>query len=173
MPVRLSYRLILGLLCFALTLSATPASAGDLNLHPLVMRELNVLVRTSDTLHVAMVRDDEEFLEIAIRDLFLQTDRVWATSSRAKPHERYHLIKILDSLREHLEIAHSAYGEERKQSLLMIFRQLVNIVRIYKVNKSYGIYFCDRDKSTWIQKGVKVQNPFGVAAKTCGLKVPK
>lgn len=173
MVVRLARSLVLGMLALVCTVGSSSALAGDLSLHPVVMRELNQLVRTSDALHVALVREDEEFLEIAIRDLVLQTDRVWGTSVQAKPHERYHLIKILDSLREHLEIAHSGYGEERRQSLLMVFRQLVNIVRIYRINKSYGIFFCDRDKSTWIQKGLKAQNPFGLVAKTCGLRVPK
>lgn len=173
MVARISQWLKTGTLVALLIAVASTAKAGDLSLHPLVMRELNQLVKTSDTLHVALVREDEEFLEIAIRDLVLQTDRVWGTSAQAKPHERYHLIKILDSLREHLEIAHSAYGEERRQSLVMVFRQLVNIVRIYRVNKTYGIYFCGRDKSTWIQKGIKAQNPFGVGTKSCGIKVPK
>ena len=160
------------LVLFGIGLLPSSAVAGEFVLHPNIMRELNALLRTSDELHVSLVRNDEEFLEIAIRDLAIQIDKTWTTSALAKKHERYHLLKILDSAREHLELAQSAMGEERKENFRQVYRQLVNVVRIYKVSKSYNIYFCDKDKTSWVQKGVRPANPFMPISSRCGVRVP-
>jgi hypothetical protein len=162
--------LLFASLIFCLSISEQ-VFAGDLSLHPTVMKEMNVLLRTSDELHVGLFRSDEEFIEIAIRDLGVQIDRLWAASSVAKSHERYHLLKILDSAREHLDLAQSSYGEERKEHFKFVYRQLVNIVRIYRVSASYSIYFCDKVKASWVQKGVLPKNPFAPSSR-CGVRVP-
>src|SRR4051812_12631009 len=158
--VRLFMRMSLaaGVLCGLLF--APQVFAGDLTLHPNIMKEMNVLLKTSDELHVGMFRSDEEFIEIAIRDLGVQVDRVWAASAVAKSHERYHLLKVLDTIRERLDLAQSAYGEERKEHFKIVYWQLVNLVRVYHLSPSYSIFFCDKDKAQWIQRGYTPKDPF-------------
>lgn len=158
--------LALGLAFFA----PDRAEAGDLVLHPTVMREMNQVIRVSDTLHSALVATDDEQIEIAIRGVIHQIDRVRTVAILAKQHERPHLLKILESGREQLEIAQTAYGEERRERFQQAYNQLVNVARIYKIDKSYGIFFCDKDKSSWVQRSSKAQNPFSAALRKCGVK---
>lgn len=147
--------------------------AGEMVLHPVVMRELGQVVRSADDLHQSLVRQDDERLEIAIRDVIHQIDRVRTVAILARQHERYHLLKILEAGREHLEYAQVAYGDERRVRFEMVYQQLVNVVRIYKVDRAYGIFFCDKDKSSWVQRGAKAQNPFSSTYRTCGVRVPR
>ena len=66
-------------------------------------------------------------------------------------------MRILDAAKEQFELSQVAYGQERRERLTEGFNQLVNLVRIYKVDKVYGIYFCPVDRSTWVQTGNKAQ----------------
>ncbi|MCM2280871.1 MAG: hypothetical protein NDI61_03380 [Bdellovibrionaceae bacterium] len=164
-------RLVLTGACVALILLFSPASfAGDLVLHSTVMRELNQVVRVADTLHSALVSADDEQIEISVRGIIHQIDRVRTVAILAKQHERPHLLKILESARDHLEVAQVAYGEERRLRLQQAYNQVVNVVRIYKIEKVYGIFFCDRDKSSWVQKGVRGQNPFALSLRKCAVR---
>lgn len=151
-------------------LSPERAQGGDLVLHATVMRELNQVVRASDLLHTSLVSTDDEQIEIAVRGLIHQIDRVRTVAILAKQHERPHLLKILESGREQLEVAQTAYGEERRLRFRSAYNQLVNLVRIYKIDRAYGIFFCDKDKSSWVQKGSKALNPFNAALRKCGVK---
>lgn len=160
------------LLCIltVLVIAPRPAKAGDLVLHPTVMRELNQVIRVSDGLHSALVAVDDEQIEIAIRGVIHQIDRVRTVAILAKQHERPHLLKILESGRDHLEVAQTAYGEERSARFRQAYNQLVNVARIYRVDKAYGIFFCDKDRSSWVQRGARAQNPFSAVNRKCGVK---
>jgi hypothetical protein len=162
--------LVLGTVVVATLWAPAKAQAGDLVLHPTVMRELNQVIRVSDTLHSALVGGDEEQIEIAVRGVIHQIDRVRTVAILAKQHERPHLLKILESGREYLEIAQTALGEERRLGFQQAYNQVVNVARIYKIDKAYGIFFCDKDKSSWVQRGSKAQNPFSAANRKCGVK---
>lgn len=71
-----------------------------------------------------------------------------------------HLKRILQSVKNHLESYQNLNSEEKRLSnLKKAFSQLVQLVRIYKVDKSYRIFFCKNDNSEWIQKGWKAKNP--------------
>ncbi len=165
---RLVFTLILGLI-----LGPAVGQAGDMALHPTVMRELNLTIRSADLLHQALIKQDEEQLEIGIRDVIHQIDRVRTVAILAKQHERHHLLRILEAGREYLESAQTAFGDERKTTLQQAYNQMVNLVRIYKIDKLYGIFFCDKDKGSWVQKGHKAQNPFTTTARHCGVRVPR
>lgn len=146
------------------------SEAGDLVLHPTVMRELNQVIRVADSLHGALLLGDEEQIEIAVRGVIHQIDRVRTVAILAKQHERPHLLKIVESGRDHLEVAQTAYGDERRSRFQQAYTQLVNVARIYKVEKAYGIYFCERDRSSWVQKGTKGQNPFSPSLRKCAVR---
>ncbi len=164
----------LGLMLFVgLFLGPALSQAGDMSLHPTVMRELNFTIRSADFLHQALIKQDEEQLEIGIRDVIHQIDRVRTVAILAKQHERHHLLRILEAGREYLESAQTAFGEERRTTLQKAYNQMVNLVRIYKTDKLYGIFFCDKDKGSWVQRGYKAQNPFTATQRHCGVRVSK
>lgn len=149
---------------------------GELTLQPSLSRELNQVLKMGDAVHHSLVKNDEEQTDLGLRDLLTQINRARAISHLAKPHERSHLLIILDAAKEQFELTQAAYGNERRHRLEEGFNQLVNLVRIYKLDKTYGIYFCPKDKATWVQTGMKGQNPFqtsGGGREPCGIRVQK
>lgn len=119
------------------------------------------------------MKDNEDQLDVSIREMVTQIERTAALSGIAKDYERGHLLRILRSAKEYFELAQGSYGHERDGHLTDGLNQLVNIVRIYKVDHAYGIFFCAKDKNSWVQKGKKAQNPFRAPASTvgCGMRV--
>ena len=172
-------RCALSAVVFAVALlCAFPAIAGrnaELVLSPALTRELNLVLKTSEALHKSLVRQDDEQVEIGLKDLLQQIDHARALSHLAKPHERAHLVRILDAAREQFEVTKTAYGEQRRAHLEDAFNQLVNLVRIYRLDRAYGIFFCPKDKTTWVQKGAKPQNPFRTEGgrEPCGMRVER
>jgi hypothetical protein len=155
--------------------SVFAAQAGELRLIDPLTKELNQVLKAGEELHKSLVSQSEEQADIGIRDLLQEINQAKAVAGLAKPHERAHLIRILDGAKEQFELTQSSYGEERKQRLENGFNQLVNLVRIYKVDRVYGIFFCPKDKTTWVQKGLKAQNPFRQESQRepCGIRVTK
>jgi len=165
-------------LAFVAPARVLAGKTGDLQLAPQVMLELNHLIKASDTLHKSLLSQDEEQIEMGIRDIIIQIDKAKATTARLKPHERGHLLRILDSAHEQFEQTRASYGEQRRLRLEEGFNQLVNIVRIYRIDRQYGIFFCPKDRTTWIQKGWQAQNPFRAMTESgrrepCGIRVPR
>ena len=152
---------------------AQPALAGRIELTPKLSAELNLILKASENLQNSMVKKSEDQLDVSVREMVTQIQRTVAISGLAKPHERSHLLKILRAARENFETAQGSYGKERDMHLTDGLHQLVNIVRIYKVDRSFGIFFCPRDKNSWVQRGKKAQNPFRSPASTegCGIRV--
>jgi hypothetical protein len=153
--------------------SAQSAVAGRIDLTPRLSAELNKILKVSETLQGSMLNKSEDQLDVSVREMVSQIERTVSLSRLAKPHERNHLLRILRSARENFELAQGSFGKERDSHLENGLNQLVNIVRIYKVDRAYGIFFCSRDKNSWVQKGKKPQNPFrGPASKVdCGMRV--
>lgn len=149
--------------------------AGELVLAAPLTIELNRVLKMSEALHKSLLSQNEERVDLALRDMLWQLERARDASQYAKPHERGHLVRILDSAREHFELTQSSYGDERRSRLEDGFNQLVNLVRIYKLDRTYSIYFCPKDKTTWVQTGIKAQNPFKAESsrEPCGMRVPK
>lgn len=161
------------LIFISIFFAAQLAQAGRMELVPKLSAELNDILKASENLQSAMIKKSEDQLDVSVREMVAQIQRTVAISSLAKPHERSHLLKILRAARENFEFAQGSYGKERDTHLNDGLRQLVNIVRIYKVDRSYGIFFCPRDKNSWVQRGKKAQNPFRSPAsvETCGMRV--
>ena len=160
------------ILALTILLSALTANAGELLLSTPLLGELNQVLRASDNLHKSLISQNEEQIEMSIRDMVFQLEKARMASQQAKPHERQHLVRIIEAAREQFELTQSAFGQERRDRLEEAYNQLVNLVRIYKVDKVYAIYFCPKDKTTWVQKGVKPQNPFRSDREPCGIKIP-
>jgi hypothetical protein len=154
--------------------SVSRSQAGELPLAPVLTQELNMVLNASVNLHKSLVSQNEEQVDIHLRDIVWQLDRAKTASAYAKDHERRHLLRILEAAREHFEMTQTSYGEERRARLVDAFNQLVNLVRIYRVDRAFSIFFCPKDRTTWVQRTTKAQNPFRHdRAESCGLRVPR
>lgn len=152
----------------------TPAHAGELVLHAELTKALNEVLHVSESLHRALVVQDEEKTEIAVRDILQQLEVARRYSVLAKYHERGHLLRIIESAKEHFELTQSMYGEDRKSRMEDGFNQLVNLIRIYRLKSDFGIFFCAKDRSSWVQKGFRPQNPFRPETlRDCGIRAPR
>ena len=161
--------LILATATFAVSM---PVLAAGLVLQSNEMTALNRILNAGDSLHKSLVAQNEDQIEIGIRDLINQIDQARQTSAALKAHERGHLLLVLDAAREQFDQTQTAYGEERVSRLIDGFNQLANIVRVYQVERSYGIFFCPDDKTSWVQKGYRGQNPFHPKSMlNCGIRV--
>lgn len=72
---------------------------------------------------------------------------------------KQHLDRILSEAQKSLEQFTATRGESKKQSLQNAFKQLVLIGQTYKTGEDFKFFFCNRDRSVWLQKGSKPKNP--------------
>lgn len=155
--------------------SGARAVTHELPLAPALTNELNLVLKAGDVLHKSLVSHDEEQIEMGLRDMLWQLEKAKAALIHAKMHERGHLIRILEAASDQFEVTQRAFGEERRLRLASAYNQLANLVRIYKLDRTYSIFFCPKDRTTWIQKGSTGLNPFrGEGVRDhCGIRVPK
>ena len=122
--------------------------------------ELNALLKAADELHqVLFDRPEEHELRMALENLEQALNRAQRVSGVGGIQQRVHVDGILGSIRTHLEMAQVREGNERLRHLRELFRGIVQIARSFDVDR-YRIFFCDRDRSEWIQSGWQVRNPF-------------
>lgn len=148
-------------------------NAGRLVLEPNTMAELTALLSAGDALHVGLTKQDDEQIDVALRDIEIATRRTMAVSIRLKPYERNHLVKILESVESNVGVARNSGHSDRRDRISDIFNMMANLVRIYGVDTRFKIFFCDRDKVTWIQRKPAGQHPFAdVGDRHCALRAP-
>ncbi len=159
--------------CFASFGEVEARRIERLRLDHLTMADISALLGQGDALHGALTRQDDEQVEVVLRDLQIAIARVTQTSYRLKVHERAHLIKILEAMSENLEIARNSGSDERRERLADVFNMLANLVRIYAVESRFKIFFCSRDKMTWVQTKPRGVHPFPeTGERDCALRAP-
>lgn len=164
------------LIVSGLVLGSVSISAGaeELPLNPLLATELNRVLQAGDALHKSLVAQNEEQIEIDIHQLLWQIGSARDASATVKPHERGHIVLILDSAQREFEQTRTLYGEERRTRLEKGYDQIVNLLRIYRLDRAYSIFYCRDDNTSWIQKGQRGQNPFRPKTlKNCGIRVER
>ncbi len=139
------------------------------------MNELNLILQSSDSLHMALVTQNEDQIEISLRDVIVQIERTRRFTNHAKEHERIHLLRILQAAQEQFELSIGENGAQKELHLQQGLNQIVNMARMYNTDPRYAIFFCEHDKTTWIQKGSRAEDPFRspASSKTCGIKVSR
>ncbi|MDX9731052.1 MAG: hypothetical protein RBT63_04715 [Bdellovibrionales bacterium] len=124
------------------------------------MAELTGLLSAGDALHYALTKQDDEQIEVALRDIEIATQRTMAAANRLRLHERSHLVRILESIEENVDVARNSGHGDRRDRISDIFNMQANLVRIYGVDTRFKIFFCSRDKVTWVQTRPRGQYPF-------------
>lgn len=142
-------------------------------LEPNTMAELTALLSSGDALHSALQKQDDEQIDASLRDIEIATKRTMAVSSRLKVYDRQHLMKVLEAIDANVGIARNSGHSERRDRISDIFNMMANLVRVYGVDTSFKIFFCGRDKVTWIQRKPAGQYPFvEIAERNCALRAP-
>lgn len=157
----------------AIAISAEARRIERLRLEPNTMAEISVLLSHGDDLHSALTKQEDEQIEVTLRDIQVSIARTMSASIRVKMHERAHLLKILESMAENVEIARNSGLTERRERISEVFNMMANVVRIYNVDARFKIFFCSRDKMTWIQTKARGAYPFPeVGERECALRAP-
>lgn len=160
--LRFSYSGIALVVAFACVLAASGAGAVTkerLSLDPAVLSELTAALNAGDALHNALAKQDDEQVDVALRDIELAIVKTKVAAGRLKEYQRTHLVKLLDSTEEFVEVARNSSHSERRARLVDIFNNLANFVRIYNVDARFKIFFCGRDRLTWVQTSARGQHP--------------
>lgn len=164
--------LVISVLIFS---SATAfARRGErLVLEPNTMAELTALLSAGDALHTSLQKQDDEQIDANLRDIEIATKRTMLVSARLKVHDRQHLMKVLESIESNVGVARNSGHSDRRDRISDIFNMMANLVRVYGVDTSFKIFFCGRDKVTWIQRRPAGQYPFVESAeRNCALRAP-
>jgi hypothetical protein len=170
---KLTYTVLIMLLLIAHNSFAGRIGA-NIALRPNITFQLNKVLLSSENLRIALLNQDEDQIEICLKELSWEVDQARNISLQVRDFDRRHLLKILDNIKGSLEISFSSFGGDRRELLLKSFNQMANIVRIYQVDPRFSIFYCPKDHATWIQASNKPQNPFrgpASASKDCGIKV--
>ncbi len=119
--------------------------------------ELNNLLRSSSELHTGLYKQDEPLIATQLQKVLSNLKKTSLRTFMAEG-QRPHIDKMLEASQINIETAQMQSGDKRRESLKQAFRQLVQIAKIYKLDR-YRVFFCPKDKSVWIQKSRKPQNP--------------
>lgn len=161
---------------FLLTFAAVSADARRVERIVLEVRtaaELTVLLSAVDGLHSNLIKQDEEQVDVSLRDIEVATHNTMAVSARMKPHERTHLVKYLESIDASVGVARNSGHDDRRERIADIFNSAANLVRVYSVDARFKIFFCRRDQKTWIQTKSTGQYPFTeTGERECALRAP-
>lgn len=119
--------------------------------------ELNQVLKDAVGLQEASFKQNDQATSSAIKRLVKSIDEASAQTHLAK-EQQTHMLKILVAAKTYLEKSRRTMGSDRQTYFQKAFHQLVVIAQVYQLDP-YKIFFCPRDKSVWIQKGMKPQNP--------------
>lgn len=119
--------------------------------------ELNSVLRATADLQEASFKRNETLTSTAVKTLVKRLNQAEAKSGLAK-EQRTHLAKILVAARTSLEKSRRSQGADRHTFFQHAFGQLVLLAQVYQL-EPYKMFFCPKDKSVWLQRKSKPQNP--------------
>lgn len=144
-------------LLLIVVLSCLGFSAKKIEVNGTLKSDLNNVLKGASDLHGACFNQDEALIAAQLKKLVGYIDQARKRVS-LEEIEKTHLEKMLHAAKGNLENSLTASGEDRENSLKGAFEQLVNLAKAYQLER-YQIFFCYKDKSTWLQKGWRPQNP--------------
>ncbi|MCB0415804.1 MAG: hypothetical protein KDD50_15810 [Bdellovibrionales bacterium] len=164
-------RFITMLFCgLMLSPSVQAASKGQITVKGALKESLNSMLKVASDLHTSCYEQNEPKIATHLKSLSVSIQRVQRTGELSN-QQNPHLNKILDAIQSQIKIIQNSNHIDKKENLKNAFRQLVQIVKVYKLD-SYRVFFCSKDRSVWMQKSWKPQNPISPEKyKDCGKPV--
>lgn len=131
-------------------------------------RQIQAILDTSQLLHQSLIRNENDQVAIHlshIERLVILAKRISYNSNTNTLHLRH----ILNNVQKAIEQAGLYIQEgQRKQEIKKIFSQLVLVAQTYQLDFRYPVYFCDKDRSVWLQKSGQIRNPIHPHYTYCG-----
>ena len=136
---------------------------AKIKLEPEVLQtQLEQLVEVGVELQQALHAGTEEV--VASKFAILQDEaNQLIQAAGLRPESSTHLVKLLTNLEGSVRGAQKNSQEQRLKFIKEVFKSLVELVRSYQINNPPKVFFCSQDKSEWIQRGWKPQNPIDKA----------
>lgn len=178
-------RTLLGLaiVCCLLPWDASARIKRRVQVPPNLVMKFNLVLKIYEALHTALVSQNDALIETQLQAFQLAVDDTLDTLHRgtyidkrsiaSKPfmHEK-NLTDMFKSMRKYLAGAQTGHGNNKRNNIRELLRQVVFLTKQYEVSHPFKTYFCNKDRSTWLQRSGKVKNP--VLANTdlnCGIVV--
>lgn len=154
---------------FSFLLFSESHAADRIRLESNLSKKLIHLIRLASDLHSSLVDGNEaKIMEDLLRLNFeVQTHRREFIKDKVSHR---HLDRVLESIEESILVARTTYLD-RTRALKKMYRQITNLPRTYSLNTKFKIFFCKRDKSTWVQSSWKPKNPLSRTYFNCGVRV--
>ena len=149
------------MILFLFSTTALSARSTKLSLDEATIKKLNQLLNETTDFQAALYEQNDAKIKQEIIELNRVIDGfLVGLGDFQVQNQGMHLKRILRSTKNYLESYQNLNSQDKKiQNLKKAFSQLVQLVRIYKVDKEYRIFYCKSDNSEWIQKGWKAKNP--------------
>ncbi len=144
-------------LLFSLSLHAR-ARAPKIELSSPIIAKLEMILIKADELRQALVIKQDQIATARMHDLVRALSETRHTADPDRQNKQ-HLDRILGEAQKSLEEFAASKGEGRRVSLQNAFKQLVLIGQTYKTKGNFKFFFCNRDRSVWIQQESKPKNP--------------
>jgi hypothetical protein len=178
MKMILKQLIIVALLTLAigLVVSFAPKHANarrpvtKMKLHGELKSELNAVLKATVELQEASFKRNDKQVSQNLKRLITRIDLATKKANLAKD-QRTHIQKLLGTAKLALEKSRKAAGADRQTFLQKAFKQMVTLSQAYQL-ESYKMFFCPKDKSIWLQRGSKPQNPINPGTHgNCGKQV--
>jgi hypothetical protein len=104
---KLTYTVLIMLLLIAHNSFAGRIGA-NIALRPNITFQLNKVLLSSENLRIALLNQDEDQIEICLKELSWEVDQARNISLQVRDFDRRHLLKILDNIKGSLEISFSS-----------------------------------------------------------------
>jgi hypothetical protein len=135
------------------------SSKKRIGLTDLVEKDLISVLEASETLRASMYAKQEALVISNIEQVRAQI-RHAKQNLKSEGRNAQHLDRILTTIDQDLSRARSTQREQKVKYIQEAFRQIVMLYQSYNISASFKVFFCKKDRSVWIQKDRKPQNPF-------------
>jgi hypothetical protein len=168
---------------FLLPMDASARIKERVQVPPNLVNKFNLVLKIYEALHTALISQNDALIETQLQAFQLAVDDTLDTLHRgtymdkrsiaSKPfmHEK-NLTDMFKSMRKYLVGAQVSYGTNKRTHLRELLRQVVFLTKQYNISHPFKTYFCNKDRSTWLQRSGKIKNPILTSTDpNCGIVV--
>jgi len=121
-------------------------------------------------LHQAIYFKKEDQVRLALSKIIKQIKMIEDSYQLLPYHQQSYIYKLLQDLKPTLENIKSSSMKNRAEYINTINRTVSHLSHIYGLKQKYAVFFCRKDRSTWIQSKSQKHNkkPLHLEHSSCG-----
>ena len=158
-------------LLFLLLITGLSSTARNkIKLDPQVKSSYLKLLEQAPDFHSALKKGDKKNLQNEIKETQEIIAQLYQkNSSLLEFHHRIHSYKLLSKLEEQLASLESQ-NKPNKKNVKNLFHSFFELANVYDLSKEMtgNLFYCEKDKSLWIQSDSKAHNPINPDHISCG-----